>query len=76
MNSRSCEEDLLFDEAVRKPAPPGTEDDVVMDESGSGQLDVEQMHPPITESLIPLNKVSGLMKMGITFEDMCQSWHT
>ena len=39
MNSRSCEEDLLFDEAVRKPAPPGTEDDVVMDESGSGQLD-------------------------------------
>ena len=38
-NSRSCEEDLLFDEAVRTLAPPGTEDDVVMDESGSGQLD-------------------------------------
>ena len=38
-NSRSCEEDLLFDEAVRTPAPPGTEDDVLMDESGSGQLD-------------------------------------
>ena len=38
-NSRSCEEDLLFDEAVRTPAPPGTEDDVVMDESGSRQLD-------------------------------------
>ena len=39
MNSRSCEEDLLFDEVVRTPALPGTEDDVVMDESGSGQLD-------------------------------------
>ena len=38
-NRRSCEEDLLFDEAVRTLAPPGTEDDVVMDESGSGQLD-------------------------------------
>ena len=38
-NSRSCKEDLLFDEAVRTPAPPGTEDDVVMDESGSGGLD-------------------------------------
>ena len=38
-NSRSCEEDLLFDEAVRTPAPPGTEDDRLMDESGSGQLD-------------------------------------
>ena len=38
-NSRICEEDLLFDEAVRTPAQPGTEDDVVMDESGSGQLD-------------------------------------
>ena len=37
--NRSCEEDLLFDEAVRTPAPPGTEDDVLMDESGSGQLD-------------------------------------
>ena len=43
-NSRSCEEDLLFDEAVRTPAPPGTEDDVVMDESGSRQLDdLEQL---------------------------------
>ena len=38
-NSRSCEEDLLFDEAVRTPALPGTEDDRLMDESGSGQLD-------------------------------------
>ena len=37
--NRTCEEDLLFDEAVRTPAPPGTEDDVLMDESGSGQLD-------------------------------------
>ena len=37
--NRSCEEDLLFDEAVRMPALPGTEDDVLMDESGSGQLD-------------------------------------
>ena len=38
-NSRSCKEDLLFEEAVRTPALPGTEDDVLMDESGSGQLD-------------------------------------
>ena len=38
-NSRSCEEDLLFDDAVRTPAPPGTEDDVVMEEPGDGQLD-------------------------------------
>ena len=38
-NDRGCEEDQLFDEAVRTPAPPGTEDDVVMEESGSGQLD-------------------------------------
>ena len=38
-NSRTCEEDLLFDEAVRTPAPPGTEDDVVMEEPGDGQLD-------------------------------------
>ena len=38
-NSRSCEEDLLFDEAVRTPAPPGTEDDVVMEESGDSHLD-------------------------------------
>ena len=38
-NSRGCEEDLLFDEAVRTPAPPGTEDDVLMDESGGGQPD-------------------------------------
>ena len=37
--NRSCEEDLLFDKAVRTPALPGTEDDVLMDESGSGQLD-------------------------------------
>ena len=29
----------MIDEAVRIPAPPGTEDDVLMDESGSGQLD-------------------------------------
>ena len=37
--NRPCEEDLLFDEAVCTPAPPGTQDDVLMDESGSGQLD-------------------------------------
>ena len=29
----------MFGEAVRTLAPPGTEDDVLMDESGSGQLD-------------------------------------
>ena len=38
-NDRGCEEDRLFDEAVQTPAPPSTEDDVVMEESGSGQLD-------------------------------------
>ena len=38
-NSRNYEEDLLFDEAVRTPAPPGTEDDVVMEEPSDGQLD-------------------------------------
>ena len=38
-NDWGCEEDQLFDEAVRTPAPPGTEDDVVMEESGNGQLD-------------------------------------
>ena len=38
-NDRGCKEDQLFDEAVRTLAPPGTEDDVVMEESGSGQLD-------------------------------------
>ena len=38
-NSRTCEEDLLFDDAVRTPAPPGTEDNVVMENSGDGQLD-------------------------------------
>ena len=38
-NSRTCEEDLLFDDAVRTPALPGTEDDVVMEEPGDGQLD-------------------------------------
>ena len=37
--NRPCEEDLLFDEAVRTPGPPGAEDDVLMDESGSGQPD-------------------------------------
>ena len=37
--NRPCEEDLLFDEAVCKPAPPGTQDDVLIDESGTGQLD-------------------------------------
>ena len=30
---------MLFDDAVRTPAPPGTEDDVVMENSGDGQLD-------------------------------------
>ena len=38
-NSKSCEEDLLFDDAVRTPALPGTEDDVVMESSSDGQLD-------------------------------------
>ena len=38
-SDRGCEEDHLFEEAVRTPAPPVTEDDVVMEESGSGQLD-------------------------------------
>ena len=38
-NSRSCEEDLLFDDAVRTPVPPGTEDNVVMESPGNGQLD-------------------------------------
>ena len=33
--SRNCEEDSLFDDAVRTPGPPGTEDDVVME----GDLD-------------------------------------
>ena len=37
-NSRNCEEDMLFDDAVRTPAPPGTEDDVVMENSCDGQL--------------------------------------
>ena len=37
--NRPCEEDLLFNEAVRMPGPPGAVDDVLMDESGSGQLD-------------------------------------
>ena len=30
---------MLFDDAVRTPAPPGTEDDVGMENSGDGQLD-------------------------------------
>ena len=34
-HSRNCEEDSLFDDAVRTPCPPGTEDDVVME----GDLD-------------------------------------
>ena len=33
-NSRNCEEDSLFDDAVRTPGPPGTEDDVVMESPG------------------------------------------
>ena len=37
--NRPCKEDLLFDEAVRTPGPPGAEDDVLMDESGSGMPD-------------------------------------
>ena len=32
--SRNCEEDSLFDDAVRTPGPPGTEDDVVMESPG------------------------------------------
>ena len=38
-NDWGCEEDQLFDEVVRTLAPPGTQDDVVMEESGSRQLD-------------------------------------
>ena len=30
-----CEEDILFNEAMCMLAPPGTEDDQLMDESGS-----------------------------------------
>ena len=33
-NSRNCEEDLLFDDVVRTPCPPGTEGDVVMESPG------------------------------------------
>ena len=41
--NRPCEEDLLFNEAVRTPGPPGAEDDVMMDESGSGPpVDLEE----------------------------------
>ena len=29
-----CDEDILFDEAVRTPCPPGTEDDVEMRSPG------------------------------------------
>ena len=29
-----CDEDVLFDEAVRTPCPPGTEDDVEMRSPG------------------------------------------
>ena len=32
--TRPCEEDVLFDEAVRTPCPPGTEDDVEMRSPG------------------------------------------
>ena len=32
--SRTCEEDILFDDAVRTPCPPGTEDDVEMKSPG------------------------------------------
>ena len=38
-NDWGCEEDQLFDKVVRTLAPPGTQDDVVMEESGSRQLD-------------------------------------
>ena len=38
-----CEEDMLLNEAVRTPGPPGAEDDVMMDESGSGPpVDLEE----------------------------------
>ena len=33
-SNRTCEEDILFDDAVRTPCPPGTEDDVVMESPG------------------------------------------
>ena len=36
----ACEEDVLFDEAVRTPCPPGTEDDVEMRSPG-GMDDLE-----------------------------------
>ena len=32
--NRPCEEDILFDDAVRTPGPPGTEDDVEMRSPG------------------------------------------
>ena len=35
-----CEEDVLFDEAVQTPCPPGTEDDVEMGSLG-GSDDLE-----------------------------------
>ena len=33
-SNRTCEEDILFDDAVRTPCPPGTEDDVEMQSPG------------------------------------------
>ena len=33
-SNRTCEEDILFDDAVRTPCLPGTEDDVVMESPG------------------------------------------
>ena len=33
-SNRPCEEDILFDDAVRTPCPPGTEDDVEMQSPG------------------------------------------
>ena len=32
--TRPCEEDVLFDDAVRTPCPPGTKDDVEMRSPG------------------------------------------
>ena len=33
-NNQNCDENILFDDAVRTPGPPGAEDDVVMENPG------------------------------------------
>ena len=42
----------------------------------NGQPDAAQMHPRITESSIQLSKVSALILMVITSENMCQNLDT